>query len=616
MTEHLLIGLALIATLGIGAQWLAWRLRVPSILLLLIFGFGVGNLTRFVEPDEMFGDVLFPLVSFAVAIILFEGGLSLRYSEAREVGATVLNLVTAGTAITWTIGSFGAWLVLSLDPTLSVLLGAILVVTGPTVITPLLQHVRPTGKVGSVLKWEGITIDPIAAMLTVLVFEAIASGGLARATTVALAGVFRTIIVGGAIGVAAAAVLTMLLRRFWIPDFLQNPVAFMFVLAAFTASSQIQDESGLFTAPLMGMILANRRALPIRHIVEFQESIRVLLLAGLFIVLGARVSFSELQALGWRSFAYLGMLVLVARPLAVLGSTLGSDLSWRERVFLAAVAPRGVVAAAIASIFAIRLVESGRLVGERLVAETFFIIVGTVAIYGLTARPIARWLGVARRDSKGLLMIGAYNWTRQIAKALQDVGQRVVVVDTNRTNVQAARMAGLEAVHADARAPQALDKIDLGGIGRLLAMTSNEEFNTLAAIHFAEAFGRSEVFQLQPDTPFERGDDKAGERHGRWLFGEGVTFTQLTVRFAHGAQVRTTPLTDRFDYDDFKRTYGRSATPIFLINGEGDLVVFTTDSRPNPAPGQTLISIVEPEYALRRDAERRDRTRWRRVKAS
>ena len=258
MSEELLISLAAILVLGIGAQWLAWRISLPAILLLLIFGFIAGPVTGLINPDELFGDLLLPLVSVSVGIILFEGGLSLKFSEVRQLTGVIRNLVTIGVLVSWILTSIISYFIFGLGLQISVLLGAVLVVTGPTVIIPLLRHVRPTGRVGSIIKWEGIIIDPIGAVLAVLVFYVIISGGFQQATTVVLISIFKTLIVGAVLGLAGAKLVIVILKRHWVPDFLQNPVALMVVVFVFACSNLVQTESGLLSVTLMGIALANQ----------------------------------------------------------------------------------------------------------------------------------------------------------------------------------------------------------------------------------------------------------------------------------------------------------------------------------------------------------------------
>jgi NhaP-type Na+/H+ or K+/H+ antiporter len=318
LTENLLIAVASIITLGIVAEWFAWRIGLPSILVLLVFGFVAGPLVGFLDPDLMLGDLLFPIVSISVAVILFEGGASLRMRELRKIGGVVRNLVTIGAAATWVLASTAAYLFLGLDAAVAALLGAILVVTGPTVIVPLLRQMRPVPQVASTLKWEGILIDPIGAVLAVLVFEAVAAGGLERATVAVLLILLKTVLIGGLLAAVGVGILMLLLDRYWVPDFLQSPLALMVVIAAFALSNLLQAESGLLTATLMGVALANQRAVDVKHILEFKENLRVLLISSLFILLAARLELSDLTGIGWPEVTFLAVLILLIRPLSVV----------------------------------------------------------------------------------------------------------------------------------------------------------------------------------------------------------------------------------------------------------------------------------------------------------
>ncbi len=594
MTEQILLGLASIIILGIGAEWLAWRFRLPSILLLLVFGLVAGPVSGFLNPDALFGDLLLPLVSIAVAVILFGGGLNLRIAELRQIGSVVRNLVTLGVLITWLISAGAAHFLLTLDFALALLLGAILVVGGPTVIIPLLRHLRPSRQAGSILKWEGIVIDPIGAILAVLVFEAILAGGFHEAIAVTAVGLLKTILIGGGFGMLGAMIMLLLLSRFWIPDFLHGAASLALVVGVFAASNSLQTDSGLLAAPVMGIAMANQKTISVRHIAQFKEDLGVLLVSGLFILLTARVQVSDFAHIGVGSLAFLGVLMLVARPASVALSTLRSRLSRSERLFLCWMAPRGIVAAAISSIVALRLVEAGYPKAELLVPITFMVIMFTVTTYGLTASPLARRLQVASPNPQGVLVVGAHSWSRTIASALQAEGYPVLVVDDSWDSISAARMAGLPTFYASILSQYALDEIELSGIGRLLALASDDEFNSLAALQFIDVFGRAEVYQLPPKGK-EKAPRETVSRHlrGRLLFGQGIGYTYLASRFAQGAVIKTTKLTQEFDYDAFQKLYGEEAIPLFAIAQNGNLVVFTKDSPPTPRPGQTLISLVD-----------------------
>lgn len=595
MTEVQVFTLAGIVVLGIGAQWLAWRFHLPSILLLLLLGFVAGPVTGFLDPDALFGELLLPLVSMSVAIILFEGGLSLRLSELREIARVVRNLISVGVLVTWVTGTAAAYLVAGLPLDLALLLGAILVVTGPTVIIPLLRHVRPTGRVGAIARWEGIVNDPIGAILAVLVFEAILAGGFGEATAHTLAGVFKALVVGGGIGILGAVALVLVLRRYWVPDYLENPASLAVVLLVFAIAERFQAASGLLAATVMGIALANQRTARVGHIIEFKENLRVLLIAGLFIILAARLRIEFLAELGWQSLAFVAILMLVVRPLAVAASTRGHALSRRERLFLVWMAPRGIVAASVASIFALVLVEVGRPGAERLVPLTFLVITCTVAIYGLTAAPLARWLGLAEPDPQGVLIIGAHAFTREIARALQQNEIRVVLADSNRANVRAARKADLTVFHANVLSEHVEDQIEIAGIGRVLAVTSNDEVNSLAALHFTDLFDRSEIYQLRPAGTTGDGEEPLPPAlRGRPLFRDDATYQMLTSRMQAGAAVKALRLAEDMDYRTVQRSYGEEAVPLFVIKGKGRLVVFAADHPPAPAPGDTLLVLAPP----------------------
>lgn len=588
------MGLAAVLVMGISAQWLAWRVNIPSILILLVLGIIAGPVTGLIDPDKLFGNALFPIISLSVAVILFEGGLSLKFSGLRTKGLVVQRLLITGTLLSWFLGALAAHYIIGLDFPLSVLLGAILVVTGPTVIIPLLRQVRVKEKVSSILRWESILIDPVGAVISVLVYEAIAAGRFHEVTWVAALGIIKTVLYGGGVGCGAAIFMVFALRRYLIPDFLQNPVNLMMVVGAYTVSNMLQSESGLLAVTVMGVFLANQKSVDVKHIVEFKENLRVLLLSGLFILLAARLKVADLKLLSAGSFFFLVVLIVFVRPIAVMASTIFSDLKWRERAFIASVAPRGIVAAAVASIFAIRLVESGYPQGSVLLPVTFLVIIATVLFYGVGASTFARRLGIEQLTPQGVLMLGAQPWSVEIAKALKDAGLKVLIVDTNLNNILAARMKGIDAYCGSALSETALRELGLEGIGRLLAITPNNEVNSLAVLHFNKVFERSELYQILPEEEEVKRGKKAAPKHlrGRFVFGHNTDYWYLARRFASGAIIKKTKLTEEFGYEEFRKKYP-TAVPLFLINETGALSVFTVDKPVKPGPGHVIISIVD-----------------------
>ncbi len=412
-------GLALIIFFGILAQWIAWRFRLPSILLLLIAGFLAGPISGLIDPDQYFGNLLFPLVSISVAIILFEGGLSLKISELKSVGKVLLKLITIGIALTWLLAALAAYYILGMNISLSVLLGAILVVTGPTVIMPILRHVKPSYQVNSLLKWEGIINDSVGAVLAILVFEVIISSSLAQASTTLIFGIFKTIILSGTVGFAGGYAVQLLLKYKLIPDFLHNAISLALVVSVFAVSNLIQEESGLLAVTIMGIFLANQKSVTVRHIIEFKENLRVLLLSFLFIILAARLKISDLEMLNANSFIFVGLLMFVIRPVSIYASTIKSKINWKEKLYLSWMAPRGIVAAAVASLFAIKLTIAGVNEAEFLLPIMFLVIIITITIYGLSAMPFAKWLKISSPNPQGCIIIGANTFGMSLARALK-----------------------------------------------------------------------------------------------------------------------------------------------------------------------------------------------------
>lgn len=599
----ILLGITLLLVLGIFSQWLAWRLRIPSILLLLLSGFLIGPVLGWLNPDQLFGDLLFPIVALSVAVILFEGGLGLNLSELSHIGKVVRNLVTVGAFISWLLGALGAYYLLHLSLSLSVLLGAILVVTGPTVIGPLIRQLKPTGQISSILKWEGIMIDPIGAMLAVLVFQGILLGGFQQALTASLIGVAKTLFIGFTIGGIGALLMTFLLRHHLLPDFLQNPFSLMMVVLVYTVSNLLQDEAGLLAATMMGILLANQKVANVKKIVEFKENLRVLLISGLFLILAARVSFSQLAIINLGSICFLFFLILVVRPMSVWFSTIGSKLTGKERLFLSALAPRGIVAAAVASVFSFELAHAGIVNAELLMPLTFLVIIGTVLLYSLLSHPLGKHLKLIHPNPQGLLMVGASEWIRKLAYLMKKNNFEVQIIDTNYEHVAAARMNGITAFHGDALSSSAVDELDLQRVGYLLAMTPNDQVNALAVLRFTPILGSTHVFQLAPAQRKNNTKEEIQKKdhlEGRILFNSKAHYSKIEELVRQGAEFKKVKLTEKFDYDAFKKYYNNEVFPLLLISPQQEITLLTSEKEQTPKAGQTLISLVfsqKPDYS-------------------
>jgi len=664
--HHLLYYLGGVPVLGILAQWIAWRLKLPSILLLLVFGallgFGMtwlsdngmlhgshgaehhadqpagsahgasgahqagavdgaavdggavdgGAVDGVVEKNSAaVGDwqpikdnLLFPAISLAVAVIMFEGGLTLRFSELKQAGGVVLRLCTIAVLVSWVLTALAAMLLLNFDVRIAALIGAVLVVTGPTVIAPLLHHIQPQPKISSIVKWEGIVVDPIGAILAVLMYQVISGLGSPSVWSVA-SPVIITVVVGGLLGALAGFVMTTLFRRYMVPDFLQGVVVLSTALGLFALSDFFQRESGLVTVTVFGVYLANQKSVSMRHVVQFKEHLVVLLISCLFIVLGSRIQLAEFIDLGFSGIAFVVALIVVVRPASIFIATAWSGLNWREKTFLAFMAPRGIVAAAVSSIFALEIMQ---LVSRheqlmplaedaaRLGPLTFLVITGTVGIYGLAAAPVARMLKLADPDPQGLLIAGGSEWIRDIAAAVHKAGIQVHLVDTNFPNVSAARMEGLPADCVSILSEHLEEDLQVSGIGRLLAMTGNDQVNSLAVREYTHHFGRENVYQL---TPWDAGsgprESTPAHLRGRLLFNDSLTYHTLENQLESEPQlvsVTSTQLSEKFDYDAFVEHYDGHATVLFTIDDKRKLAIATHDEPLAPVAGQTVIALV------------------------
>lgn len=420
------------------------------------------------------------------------------------------------------------------------LFGALTLVTGPTVIVPMLRVVRPTSTIANILRWEGIVIDPVGALLAVVVYSFIAASGESSGWLDSLQTFFSVIACGVVFGIAGGQALGVVLRRQWLPDYLHNLASLAAVLGIFIASNNVMSESGLLAVTLMGMRMANMRGVDVRQILHFKENLSVLLISGLFILLAARLDLAALLGLGPAALLVLLVIQFVARPLNVLISTAGSTLNWRERALLSWIAPRGIVAAAVSAIFAIRLAEAGHSQAEVLVPLTFLVIIGTVILQSATARPLARLLKVAEPAPTGFLIIGANPVARAIGQALQNAGTRVLLTDSSWENIRAARMDNLPTYFGNPASQHAEAHLDLVGLGHLLALSPAAELNTLACMRFRHEFGSRHLYTLLSGSETRRTDKhRVSERHRGHSLGQRLlTYPQAAGLLARGANPR------------------------------------------------------------------------------
>lgn len=582
--------LAGIAVIGVVAQWLAWAFRVPAILFLLLFGLTLGPVTSFLDPDALLGDLLFPVVSLSVAVILFEGAMTLHFKDLKGLGKVVRNLCSIGMFATFAVIALSAYWILDLDWRVAAVLGAILVVTGPTVIAPLLNSMRPTQDIDRILRWEGIIIDPIGALFAVLIFEAVIlinPDEIFSHTLIALA---RTLGVGLTIGVAAGWLTALLIRREWLPNQLHKFGVLSLVLITSTASNYLSEESGLLAVTVFGMWLANQDDIDTESILDFKEDLSVILISTLFILLAARLQLNDILNLDLSVILFLVVVIFVARPLNIFLSTMGSDLSLRSKILLSWIAPRGIVAAAVGSVFALSMVDAGILDAQVIVPLTFMVIIVTVVLNSLTAAPFAKMLGVQQPEPSTILLIGANHVARAIAKGLQEQDIPVYLSDPSWEHCKKARMEGFPCYYGNAQSQHAELFLPLASISKVLAVSPNRHNNALGVQHFAHAYSKDRVFSLRSsDNHAKANQDSSTFLSRQILFGDKGKFMDLSLLVINGGKVKGTLLTEEFNWAEYQ-AYHHSAIPLFIITEDGDLKI-VTDDMDEPKVGDKVIAL-------------------------
>jgi len=589
MYESPTLVLAGVLLLGALIQWFSWWVKLPAILGLLVAGVVLGPVTGFLDPDLLLGEQLFTFVSLGVAIVLFEGALTLRFSDIRGHGSSVTNLVTWGAVVSWLVMGAGVYFATELSASIALLFAALVVVTGPTVIVPLLRTVRPNQNVSNILRWEGILIDPLGALFAVFMFEWLAFGAGSHSVLVFV----KELMVGIVFGCVAAAFVAYIMRRHLLPEYLQNVFILGMVLTVFAGSNYFGEEAGLVAVTVMGVWLANTK-LDIQEVLSFKETLSVIIITVLFIFLAARIQFSELAAIAPMAIPVL-LVVLLARPLVIALCTIGSSLTWREKALIAWIAPRGIVAAAVSSLFAIKLSALNYPGAELLPALTFMVIVVTVLLQSITARPLARWLGVAEEEPRGVLIIGANAFARELGKALQGLGFRVKLASMTWADIQAVKMDGLSGYLGNPVSVHADQNLDLVGIGYAVAISRRPELNALASMKYRNELGRQAVFSLGDNTADgeARTDDPvtANLRTPR-LFGSDITLDSLLETKAQGGAIKVTAITETFSEQHYQEHYGERATILAVVDEKQRIYWAVADKPTELRCGCSVVALV------------------------
>jgi NhaP-type Na+/H+ or K+/H+ antiporter len=585
-TNQILFGLALVLVLAVGSQLLARLVRVPALVVLLPVGFVAGAATADVHPDKLLGSLYQPFVSIAVGVILFEAGLRLSFAEVvPAVRTAVSRLVTVGALLTW-LATTGTVMLLfgEMDRGAAFLVGAILVVSGPTVVLPLLAYIRPAGSVRSLLKWEGTLVDPIGALLGVVVFTAVKSGeGWQPGAMLIDLGA------GALVAAAAAPLFWMLLREAHrSAPRMVVPVTLTVVVSAVVAADLTRDDAGLAAAVLLGAALANQRRLDVSlSLYEFQETLVQLLIGVLFVLVAASVSPDAVSSILPQALALVAVLILVVRPAVVALSTLGSSFSLRERAFVAWMAPRGIVAGATASAFGPELAQNGVAGAGKILPIVFVAIFGTVVVYGLTAAPVARLLGVAGVGRRLVLVVGGHQWAREIGTALMRAGVAVRMWVGSPDDQSAARDAGLDAARGKILLDAISREAELEEVTDALLLTRSDDFNTLGAAELRDELGHRHVFRVAPH-PHDP-DLLPPSREAGILGDRSLTLAELDRQFAAGARI-----VSRNADDGFSAGAAPAEVAFFAVGHDGQLSIAADGRPPDVRAGDTVIALAGP----------------------
>ena len=614
--EQQALVIALVGVLGIGAQWIAWRTGWPAIVLMLAAGFLAGPVLGIFDPERTFGELLEPMVAIGVALILFEGGLSLDFRELNKYGEGVWRLVLLGAPLGWLFGSLAAYYIAGLVWPVAILFAGILIVTGPTVVIPLLRQSSVQQRPGAILRWEAIVNDPVGALCAVVAYEYFRLSAEGATPFQIVPPLLLAAVLSGLIGYAAARVIAWSFPRGLVPEYLKVPILLVAVVGVFVLCNMIEHEAGLLAVTVMGVALANMHVSSLRSIHPFKQNIAVLLVSGIFILLSAGLELEEFRRFEWQFGLFLLALLFVVRPATIMISLLGSKVPWNERLFLAWIAPRGIVMVAVSGLFALRLAEMGYADGSILVGLSFAVVVVTILAHGFTINLVARWLKVTGETRPGLIIVGATPWATALARQMHELETPVMLVDTSWSRLKPARQAGIPTYHGEILNEATEHNLDLNPFQVLIAATENEAYNTLVCSEFAPEIGTDSVYQLGED-----GEDEDDHRslptslRGRKLFTSGFGVSELNQYQKEGWVFRRTRLSDQYNVKDAQENLPEAANMLLLLKSDGRMRFFTHASTPEPQPGDTIVSYSPPRNKTPEEAAAKKAARASRKKA-
>ena len=540
-----IIQIAWIAAFSIVAQWLGWRLRIPAIVFFLVFGFIAGPIFKLVHPELLLGDLLQPLTSIAVGIILFEGSLNLNFKEIGKARVAIRHFVLIGGPLAWGLTAASAYYLGGLSMEVAITFGALLIVTGPTVIMPLLRNARLADRPGSILKWEGLINDPIGAVLAVLSYEYFKADSLMDSFS---PGEFVSTVGLKIVGIMAASflfgrLLGYIFNKGYIPEYLKSAALLSFVVITVVICNEILHESGLIAVTVMGITMANMSLTSLEDIKKFKETMTLMLVAGIFIILTAQIDPAILLNIDWRGILFIASILFVIRPVTALVSSIGTQMSWKEVLLTGWIAPRGIVCAAVAGIMGPLLVSAGFEDGAQLLPLAFAIVLITVIVHGLTAKPFAHYLGLSHPSKDYLIIVGASGWALQLAQILQSRDIEVLIADRNWHALKQARLSEIPTYFGEVLSEETEYNLELLKYNTLLAVTNNPAYNSLVCTTYAHDFSREATYQFLPHEEDDIERQQITETMRGMDFGSGdLDFWTVSNLFNNGWRFKATKL--------------------------------------------------------------------------
>jgi NhaP-type Na+/H+ or K+/H+ antiporter/Trk K+ transport system NAD-binding subunit len=611
MIHSLLLQFMLIGILGVGSQWVAWRFRLPAIVVMSIVGLLAGPVLGIMNPEEDFGELYKPIISLAVAVILFEGSLNLDFKEVRGLGRPVFRIVTFGAFLSWILGSLAAHYVAGLSWAVAFVIGGLFIVTGPTVILPLLRQAKLKPRPAKILKWEGIIVDPIGALLAVFAFEIIQFIQGTDVNPSELFAFFLASIFAVLLGLVCGKGVGWMFETGYVPEFLKSPVVFTVVIACFTIADEVTHETGLLSVTAMGMTLANMHISSIADMRHFKENISLLLISTIFVMLTASLTQETLvEIFNIQTIGFVLLMLFIVRPLSIFLSTWGTDLSKSEKLLVGWIAPRGIVALTVASYFSSILLDSGFEDASILISITFALVFTTVVAHGFSIGWLSKKLGLSMEGPPGVLISGGSPFSTGLAKVLEDLKVPVLIADSSWERLSKARSTGIKSYHGEILSEQTEYYLDMTPYEYLIAATELDSYNALVCTTFVPEFGRNNLFQLSLSN--REGDNLEGLVHtigGRVLFKEGAAWEDLNGMVENGYVFRKTNITEQYTYEKYLDNIDDQALLLFIKKPTGKIEFYSAEIDLRAENGDVIVSLTPPSKEFERIQEKLEEQR-------